>query len=245
MTDPRDPDPPTQRPQGRPSGAGKKALGKGLGALIGESRAALGRSGAAPALGEGRLRELPLADISVNRRQPRRTFSDDELRGAGRVHQGARRGAARRRAAAARGGAGRRRRAGAHRRPLRADRRRAPPARREARRPRVHPGAGAPGRRDLVARDRARRERRPRGPQRDRGGARLRGARRRVRPHARAHRRAGRPQPRLGHQPAAPARPARRGAGDDRARRPHGGTRARAARRCRTTASAAGSRGWS
>ena len=29
---------------------------------------------------EGRLRELPLADISVNRRQPRRTFPDDELR---------------------------------------------------------------------------------------------------------------------------------------------------------------------
>jgi ParB family chromosome partitioning protein len=54
-------------------------LGKGLGALIGESRAALGRSGAAPALQEGRLRELPLADISVNRRQPRRTFPDDDL----------------------------------------------------------------------------------------------------------------------------------------------------------------------
>jgi ParB family chromosome partitioning protein len=73
-------------PQRRPtpshdrSQSGKKALGKGLGALIGESRAALGRSGAAPALQEGRLRELPLADISVNRRQPRRTFSDDELR---------------------------------------------------------------------------------------------------------------------------------------------------------------------
>jgi ParB family chromosome partitioning protein len=79
VTDPRDPDPRIQRPQGRPSGAGKKALGKGLGALIGESRAALGRSAAAPALGEGRLRELPLTDISVNRRQPRRTFADDEL----------------------------------------------------------------------------------------------------------------------------------------------------------------------
>jgi ParB family chromosome partitioning protein len=71
-------DPETGGPPGRP-GAGKKALGKGLGALIGESRAALGRSGPAPALTEGRLRELPLADISVNRRQPRRTFSDAEL----------------------------------------------------------------------------------------------------------------------------------------------------------------------
>ena len=77
MTDARDPDSQNQRP-GRPA-AGRKALGKGLGALIGESRAALGRSGAAPTLSEGRLRELPLADISVNRRQPRRTFSDDEL----------------------------------------------------------------------------------------------------------------------------------------------------------------------
>ncbi|HTX70613.1 MAG TPA: ParB/RepB/Spo0J family partition protein [Thermoleophilia bacterium] len=78
MTDPREPDAHTQRQQGRPA-AGKKALGKGLGALIGESRAALGRTGAAPTLQEGRLRELPLADISVNRRQPRRTFPDDEL----------------------------------------------------------------------------------------------------------------------------------------------------------------------
>ncbi len=79
MTDAHDPDARAQRPQGGPA-PGKKALGKGLGALIGESRAALGRSGAAPALQEGRLRELPLAEISVNRRQPRRMFSDDELR---------------------------------------------------------------------------------------------------------------------------------------------------------------------
>jgi len=78
VTEPRDHDPQTQRTQGRPA-AGKKALGKGLGALIGESRAALGRSGATPTLQEGRLRELPLGDISVNRRQPRRTFSDEEL----------------------------------------------------------------------------------------------------------------------------------------------------------------------
>ena len=55
----------------------KKALGKGLGALIGESRSALGRAGGAG--GEGRLRELPLTEIAVNRRQPRRTFSGDEL----------------------------------------------------------------------------------------------------------------------------------------------------------------------
>lgn len=54
-----------------------KALGKGLGALIGDGKAALTRSGGVG--GEGRLRELPLADITVNRRQPRRVFSGDEL----------------------------------------------------------------------------------------------------------------------------------------------------------------------
>jgi ParB family transcriptional regulator, chromosome partitioning protein len=55
----------------------KKALGKGLGALIGEGRSALGRAGGAG--GEGRLRELPLSEIAVNRRQPRRAFAADEL----------------------------------------------------------------------------------------------------------------------------------------------------------------------
>lgn len=53
----------------------KKALGKGLGALIGDGRAALSRTGGA----EGRLRELLLDEIAVNRRQPRRTFASDEL----------------------------------------------------------------------------------------------------------------------------------------------------------------------
>ena len=56
----------------------KKALGRGLGALIGDSRAALARSGGG-APREGRLRELQLADITVNRRQPRRVFSPEEL----------------------------------------------------------------------------------------------------------------------------------------------------------------------
>ena len=54
-----------------------KALGRGLGALIGDGKAALARSGGAG--GEGRLRELPLAEIAVNRRQPRRVFPADEL----------------------------------------------------------------------------------------------------------------------------------------------------------------------
>ncbi|MFA4965153.1 MAG: ParB/RepB/Spo0J family partition protein [Thermoleophilia bacterium] len=55
----------------------KKALGKGLGALISDSRVALSRVGGAG--GEGRLRELPLSEICVNRRQPRHSFSADEL----------------------------------------------------------------------------------------------------------------------------------------------------------------------
>jgi hypothetical protein len=80
VTEARDPDLQSTRPQGRgPGGSGKKALGKGLGALIGENRAALGRAGAGGAPPEGRLRELALADIAVNRRQPRRTFPDHEL----------------------------------------------------------------------------------------------------------------------------------------------------------------------
>ena len=49
-----------------------KALGKGLAALIGEGKLAEGG-------GQGRLRELPVADIAVSRRQPRRTFAADEL----------------------------------------------------------------------------------------------------------------------------------------------------------------------
>ena len=52
----------------------KKALGKGLGALIGEGKPALSRGA-----GESRLRELPLDLIAMNRRQPRRSFSEDEL----------------------------------------------------------------------------------------------------------------------------------------------------------------------
>ena len=55
----------------------KRALGKGLGALIGEGKAALDRSGSAG--GEGRLREVPLDQIAVNRRQPRHAFAEEEL----------------------------------------------------------------------------------------------------------------------------------------------------------------------
>ncbi len=56
----------------------RKALGKGLGALIGEGKAALDKPGPGGG-GEGRLRELPLEQIAVNRRQPRHAFSQEEL----------------------------------------------------------------------------------------------------------------------------------------------------------------------
>jgi ParB family chromosome partitioning protein len=49
-----------------------KALGKGLAALIRDSKLAKGG-------GQGRLRELPVTDISVSSRQPRHTFAADEL----------------------------------------------------------------------------------------------------------------------------------------------------------------------
>ena len=60
-----------------PSAPRKRALGRGLGALIGEGSAALARAGTAP--GEGRLRDLSLDVIAVSRRQPRRAFDPDEL----------------------------------------------------------------------------------------------------------------------------------------------------------------------
>ena len=63
--------------EGPSQGAKKRALGRGLGALIGEGSAALARAGTAP--GEGRLRDLSLDVIAVSRRQPRRAFDPDEL----------------------------------------------------------------------------------------------------------------------------------------------------------------------
>jgi ParB family transcriptional regulator, chromosome partitioning protein len=78
VTDRQNPGETPAGPKGHAAGgSGRKALGKGLGALIGDSKVALARAGGAG--GEGRLRELPLAEIAVNRRQPRRVFSTDEL----------------------------------------------------------------------------------------------------------------------------------------------------------------------
>ena len=56
--------------------AEKKRLGRGLSALIGERAAAAGTPAAAA---EGRLRDLPVADISPSSRQPRRSFDEAEL----------------------------------------------------------------------------------------------------------------------------------------------------------------------
>jgi ParB family chromosome partitioning protein len=53
--------------------AKNKALGRGLSALIGENATGKGKAG------EGRLRELRIADIGVSRRQPRRNFDEAEL----------------------------------------------------------------------------------------------------------------------------------------------------------------------
>ena len=202
--------------EGPSQGAKKRALGRGLGALIGEGSAALARAGTAP--GEGRLRDLSLDAIAVSRRQPRRAFDPDELaelaasiKALGVVQPVVVRplGEA--------GGAGAPAPPGGAR--VRADRRRAPPARRAARRPRHRAGPRAPGRRGRGPRDRPGRERRPRGPQRDRGGPGVRVPRRRVRAHARARRRARRTQPCGGDEHAASARASRRGAANDRVRR--------------------------
>ena len=77
VTEPREPDAPAQRPR-----AGRGPARRRWARASGRSSARAARRSGAPggaALQEGRLRELPLADISVNRRQPRRTFADDEL----------------------------------------------------------------------------------------------------------------------------------------------------------------------
>ena len=57
----------------------KAALGRGLAALIGESKLANGGLAMRGHAAEGRLRELRLDEIMVNRRQPRRTFDTAEL----------------------------------------------------------------------------------------------------------------------------------------------------------------------
>ena len=91
----------------------------------------------------------------------------------------------------------------------------------------VDPGGRAPARRRRIARGGADREHGPRGPQPGRGGPRLRGARRGARPDPRGGRSPRRPQPRRRLEPHPPARPARRGARADRARRPDRGPRPR------------------
>jgi len=65
-----------------PAGS-RKRLGRGLSALIAERGAAAGGAVAgvpgAPPAAEGRMRELPVAEIAASSRQPRRVFDPDEL----------------------------------------------------------------------------------------------------------------------------------------------------------------------
>ena len=131
-----------------------RGMGRGLAAI-------LSSTAERDAERDPELRELPVDLIGPNPHQPRQRFDEaslvalaDSLRGARRAAAGAR--------------------PPAPRRHLRADRRRAPLARRAARGLRHDPRARAPARRRRVARARADREHGPRGPHAGRGGARLR-----------------------------------------------------------------------
>jgi ParB family chromosome partitioning protein len=80
------PRPATGQAAGAPRAAAgqRKRLGRGLSALIAERTAAGGAPGApgaanAPLAAEGRLRDLPVAEIAPSSRQPRRAFDPDEL----------------------------------------------------------------------------------------------------------------------------------------------------------------------
>ena len=198
-----------------------RGMGRGLAAL-------LTPSATAGAPGDRDLRQLPVELITPNPRQPRRSFDEEAL-------------------IALAGSLGERgvlqpvlvRPLG--RRHLRADRRRAPLARRAAGRAPDHPRARPHPRRRRVARARADREHGPRGPQPGRGGARVRAAGRGARAHARGDRPPRRPLARRGLEPPAPARPPRRGARDARRRRPDRGPRPRDPAWPATTTTAAGS----
>ena len=199
---------------------GRRAwLSPGLAASASASSALLGD--VRPPRGE-RLLEIPLDQLRPNARQPRAHFDDERARRARRVDHAATASCSPCSCVRARTAR------------LRADRRRAPLAGR----------AGAPGSRRC-----------PRSSARPTtGGARARAGReRRARPTStRSRRRAptralcdemgltqaevaagGRPQPRGGHERAAPARPARRGDRDARAPRAERGARPRAAARAR------------
>ena len=180
----------------------RRGMGRGLAAIL-------------PRPGdEDGLREIPVELIDPNPRQPRQTFDEVKL---GELAESIRtRGVLQ--PIVVRPLAGGR---------YELRRRRAPPARRPDRGARADPGHAAPGRGLGAARPRARGEHGAAEPQRRRGGARVRDARRRPRAHQGGGRPAGRPQPRRDLQPDPPARPARGGARADRGRPPQRGPRSR------------------
>ena len=165
-----------------------RGMGRGLAAILSPTIPPEG-SEAPP-----ELRRLPVELIAPNPRQPRQSFDEESLLALAGLRARARPPATRARPPP-------------RRRHLRADRRRAPLARRPARGAGHRPGRrpGPRGRR--VPGARAHREHGPRGPQPRRGGPRLRPARRGARPHPRGRRPPRRPLPRRRLQPPAPARP--------------------------------------
>ncbi len=183
----------------------RRGLGRGLEVLVGGAGA------------DGDLLHLPVDAIHPNARQPRRRFEPEATSGlaASLRHQGVLQPIVVR----PRPEGGYELVAG-----------RAPLARCARGRARDAAGPRPRGRRPRRPAARARRERRPREPLPRGGGARVRDARRRVRALARRGRGARRSLQTGRLQQAAPARAARGGALDARARRPHRRPRARGAR---------------
>ena len=169
----------------------RPGMGRGLDAILSVSTEGVQHSA-------DELRELPVELISPNPKQPRRALRAGVARGAGGVAGRARGAAAGARAPAT----GRR---------LRVGRRRATLASGAHRRLGEHPGDRARTRGCAGAGSGARREYGARGSQPDRGGTRVRCARRGAGTHPRGRGTARGAQSRGGQQPGAAARPARRG----------------------------------
>ena len=186
-----------------------RGLGLGLSALLGDAG-----TGA-----DERLLEIPLDQLRPNARQPRAHFDESELAElvASITQDGVLQPVLVRPLSDGPG--------------IRADRGRAPLARR-ARGRAGHGSRDRPrGGRSRGPRARRRRERRAHRPRPDRGGARVRAPVRRDGTDPGGGRAGGGPQPRRGHERPAPARPSRRRDRAARAPRAERGPRARAAAR--------------
>ena len=168
----------------------RSGMGRGLAAILAVT----------PREDAEELRHVPLELIDPNPHQPRRAFDEESLLGARRIDQGPR-------ACCSRCWCGRSRAGATSWSPASAAGARPGLAGLE-----TIPAIVRHARRLGVARDGADREHGPRGPQPDRGGARVRRAGRGARAHARGRGAPGRPQPGCRLEPDPPARPARRGA---------------------------------